>query len=117
MGFTWWFIRSDEVSIERYFKFIPTAFNPDLQYIRSPEIKMLEERLSQNESVQMSNNSELIRLRELEKDSSLNDMILVFNQCFKNSKYLKSPKSEELISRELIELAQRILDIRKQLLN
>ena len=115
LGFAW-FMGSDDVSIERYFKFSPTIFNPNLEYNRSPEIEMLEDKLNHTESVHMSNNTELLRLRELEKDAVLNDMILVFNQCFKNSKNLKSLKSEDLISQELIDLAQRILKNREKLL-
>ena len=113
MGLSWW--KSDEISIERYFKFIPSRYDPEIELQRNSEIDMLEKRIFDNETVHISDNSQLIRLRELEKDASLNDMLLVFDQCFKNSSYLKTPRTEDLISQDLIKMARRILEIKKKL--
>ena len=116
MGFAWW-MDSSEISAPRYFKYIPCRYKSDLLNARTSEVEMLEKKIIEfGNSVHLSDNSELLRLRELEKDAKLNDMILVFDQCFQNSKYLKSPKTEDLISQELLELAERILKIRKKLL-
>ena len=84
LGLSWW--KSDDISIERYFKFIPSKYSSRIELQRSSEIETLENRLMGNETVHISDNSQLIRLRELEKDANLNDMLLVFDQCFKNSK-------------------------------
>ena len=113
LGLSWW--KSDEISVERYFKFIPSKYDSRIILQRSSEIENLENRLMGNETVHISDNSQLIRLRELEKDVNLNDLLLVFDQCFKNSKNLISPKTEELISQDMIRMAERILAIKKKL--
>ena len=116
MGLAWW-MDSSEIRAPRYFKFIPSRYKSDLPIPRKPEVEMLEKRIIESgNSIRLSDNYELLRLRELEKDAKLNDLVLVFNQCFQNSKYLKSPKTEELISQELLELSERILTVRRKLL-
>ena len=116
MGFAWW-IDPSEISTSRYFKFIPSSYNSDLSIPQITETKMLEKRILESaDSIRLSDNSELLRLRELEKDAKLNDMILVINQCFQNSKYFYPPKTEELISQDILELANRILLVRNKLL-
>ena len=116
MGFAWR-MDSSEVSANSFFKFLPRRHSLNLDIVSNSEIKMIEERiLSSGDTIsKQSDNSELFRLRELQKDIILNDMVLCVKQSFMNSKQLKIPNSEDLLPSELVDVAQRMIELRKKL--
>jgi hypothetical protein len=116
MGLAWW-MDSSEISANSFFKFLPRRHLLNLDIVSNTEIKMIEERiLSSGDTIsKQSDNSELFRLRELQKDIILNDMVLCVEQSFMNSKQLKIPHSEDLLSSELVDVAQRMIELRKKL--
>jgi len=117
MGFSWW-MDSSEVSVDNFFKYLPRRHLSTLDTVTLSEIKMIEERILSSEHTisRQSDNSELIRLRELQKDIILNDMVLCVKQCFMNSTQLKIPASEDLLSSELVDVGQRMIKLRKKLI-
>jgi len=116
MGFSWW-MDSSEISIKGFFKFLPRRHLLNLDIVSNSEIKYLEERIMKSDNMisNQSDYSELIRLRELQKDIILNDMVLCVEQCFKNSRQLETPNSEDLLPLEFIDVAKRVIGLRKKL--
>ncbi len=116
MGLSWWF-NPNLISATNYFKFVPTKLDYDLQIIGNSDIKFLENQLekAQDDSA-LSEARELLNLREAQKDGILNDLNLVFSQCFSRRSHLQSPKSEDLLDDEILMLAERIVALRNKLL-
>ena len=115
MGLSWWF-NPDMISATNYFKFVPTKLDYDLQIIGNSDINYLENQLEKSQDTSaMSEARELLNLREAQKDGILNDLNLVFSQCFSRRSHLKSPKSEDLLDENLM-VAERIVVLRKKLL-
>ena len=116
MGLSWWF-NPDLISATNYFKFVPTKLDYDLQIIGNSDINYLENQLEKSQDTSaMSEARELLNLREAQKDGILNDLNLVFSQCFSRRSQLKSPKSEDLLDEEILMIAERIVALRKKLL-
>ncbi len=117
MGLAWW-MDSSEVSVPSFFKFLPRRYLPDMEYVSTLEKNMFEKKILESNNIpsKLSDHSEWIRLCELEKDQMLNSMLLCVEQCFKNSKELKVPNSEDLLSSEILEVLSRMLEVRKKLL-
>ena len=116
MGLSWWF-NPNLISATNYFKFVPTKLDYDLQIIGNSDINFLENQLekAQDDSA-LSEARELLNLREAQKDGILNDLNLVFSQCFSRRSHLQSPKSEDLLDDEILMLAERIVALRNKLL-
>ncbi len=116
MGLSWWF-NPDLISATNYFKFVPTKLDYNLQIIGNSDINYLENQLEKSQDTSaMSEARELLNLREAQKDGILNDLNLVFSQCFSRRSQLKPPKSEDLLDEEILMVAERIVALRKKLL-
>jgi len=114
MGFTWWM--PDDQTCRGFFKYLPRRYLTDLEDFTSVEITQIEDLLLRDNTKNHSNSTDLINLRELQKDHLLNDFILCVHQSIGNSRYLRIPDSHELIPDTAIEFAERLLAIRKRLL-
>ena len=116
MGLSWWF-NPDMISATNYFKFVPTKLDYDLQIIGNSDINYLENQLEKSQDTSaMSEARELLNLREAQKDGILNDLNLVFSQCFSRRSHLRSPNSENLLDEKILMVAERIVALRKKLL-
>ena len=116
MGLSWLF-NPNLISATNYFKFVPTKLDYDLQIIGNSDINFLENQLEKaQDNSALSEARELLNLREAQKDGILNDLNLVFSQCFSRRSQLQSPKSEDLLDDEILMLAERIVALRNKLL-
>ena len=108
---------SNLISSTNYFKFVPKKLDYDLQIIGNSDINFLENQLekAQDDSA-LSEARKLLNLREAQKDGILNDLNLVFSQCFSRRSHLQSPKSEDLLDDEILMFAERIVALRNKLL-
>ena len=114
MGFAW--LMPDDQTCRGYFKYLPRRYLADLEHFNSVEITQIEDSLLRDNTKKHSNYTDLINLRELQKDHLLNDFILCVHQSIGNSRYLRIPDSHEIIPDTVTEFAERLLAIRKVLL-
>jgi len=117
MGFAWW-MDSSKISVPSFFKFLPRKYLRDLEYVSTSEKNMFEKQILESKNIpsKLSDHSEWIRLCELEKEQMLNSMLLCVEQCFRNSKELKVPRSQDLLSSEILEVLSRIVEVREKLI-
>ena len=116
MGLSWWF-NPNLISVTNYFKLVPTKLDYGLQIIGDSDINFLEDQLEKTQdNSALSEARELLNLREAQKDGILNDLNIVFSQCFSRRSHLQSPKSEDLLDDEILMLAERIVALRNKLL-
>ena len=81
------------------------------------EIEQIEELLSkENSASRHSEAIELIRIRELQKDQTLNDLLLVIVQSLNGNRNLRPPNTEDLIHKDVSDLLERLFTVRESLL-
>ena len=115
MGFAW---RMPDTETSRgYFRFLPRNFSENLEPFSLKEIEQIEELLSKEKSVSRNSEAEeLIRIRELQKDQTLNDLLLVVFQSLNGNRYLRPPNTEDLIHQVVSDLLERLFAVRESLL-
>jgi len=109
-----WFMPDGETS-RGFFKFLPRKYSHTLEDYHSSEVTQLETILLKDNTITHSNITQLIGLRELQKDHILNDLILSISQSVGENRHLKAPHSSELIPEPVMELTERFLEVRKKL--
>ena len=115
LGLAWRYDKQ-QITAEIYFKYLPSKSDPSMRIPGDSDVKYLEEKIiDSGESIHMSYNNELLNIRELQKDAILNDLNFVVAQCFDGKKFLKAPKSEDLVSKGMLDMAERIVNIRQRL--
>ena len=115
MGLAWWM--PDTETSRGFFKFLPRNYLENQEHLRETEIVQLEDMLLKDQSTGgLANASELIRLRELQKDHILNDMILCINQSLNGNRQLRSPSTAELIQEDVVDIVERLFIVRKKLM-
>ena len=115
MGLAWWM--PDTETSRGFFKFLPRNYLDNQQHLSESEILQLEEMLLKDQSTGgLANASELIRLRELQKDHILNDMILCINQSLNGNRQLRCPSTHDLIQEDVVDIVERLFVVRKKLL-
>ena len=116
LGLAWGY-NKQQIPAGIYFKYLQSKYDSYMRIPGDSDVEYLEERIiDSGESIHMSHNKELLSIRELQKDAILNDLNFVVAQCFAGKKYLKPPKSEDLVAKEMLDLADRIVNIRQKLL-
>ena len=117
MGFTWCLPPGE--SLRSYFKFIPHNESLVDQKPSRVEIERLEGILLRRPKDQILNQvaEQLVDLRELQKNWLLCLLPIYINNSFNSSSHLHCPKSSELLSTEVINLATEIYEMRSILLN
>ena len=115
MGLAWWM--PDTETSRGFFKFLPRNYLENQQHLSETEIVQLEEMLLKDHSTGgLANASELIRLRELQKDLILNDMILCINQSLNGNRQLRCPSTPDLIQEDVADIVERLFTVRKKLM-
>jgi len=115
MGLAWWM--PDTETVRGFYKFIPRNFQEMPPLTNAAEIKQLEEIVLGDDSAsQLSNASELIRLRELQKDRILYDLNLCANQSLNENTSLRCPPSTKLIQPRVTDIIERLFNVRTKLL-
>jgi len=113
MGLAW--LMPDGETCRGFFKFLPRKFSLTLEDYHISEVTQVENFLMKENTTNHSNFTKLIHLRELQKDHILNDLILCISQSIGDNRYLRAPDSSELIPEPVIELAERLLEVRSKL--
>ena len=106
LGLAWW-LNNAEVTAKHFFHYIPMTSAPSVEQISEAEIDSIEQDFSQNGSSSSSTLGRLLDLREQQKESIFSDLHLLVEQC--NSKYIKVPKTEDLVPEYLLELAEEFI--------
>tara|TARA_Y100001968_G_C19339092_1_gene708493 strand:- start:363 stop:725 length:363 start_codon:yes stop_codon:yes gene_type:complete len=115
MGLAWWM--PDTETSHGFFKFLPRNYSENQQHLSETELIQLENILLTDPSTGgLANASELIRLRELQKDSILNDMVLCVNQSLNGNSQLRSPPTSDLIQEDVADIVERLFLVRKRLM-
>tara|TARA_B100000214_G_C23674110_1_gene493337 strand:- start:115 stop:492 length:378 start_codon:yes stop_codon:yes gene_type:complete len=115
VGFAWWM--PDTETSRGYFRFLPRNFSENLESFSLEEIEQIEELLSkENSASRQSEAIELIRIRELQKDQTLNDLLLVIVQSLNGNRNLRPPNTEDLIHQDVSDLLERLFTVRESLL-
>jgi len=117
MGLTPWWRMPDTETVRGFYKFIPRNFREIPPITSAVEIKQLEDILLGDKSAsQLSNASELIRLRELQKDRILYDLNLCANQALNENTNLRCPPTMKLIQPHVKDIVERLFIVRAELL-
>ena len=115
MGLSWW--KPDTETVRGFYKFMPRIFREVPPITNNAEIKQLEDILLGDKSAsQLSNASELIRLRELQKDRILYDLNLCANQALNENTSLRCPPTTKLIQPHVTDIIVRLFNVRTKLL-
>ena len=117
MGLTPWWWMPDTETVRGFYKFIPRNSREAPPITSAAEIKQLEETVLGNDSAsQISNASELNRLRELQKDRILHDLNLCANQALNENTSLHCPPTTKLIQPHVTDIIIRLFNVRTILL-
>jgi hypothetical protein len=106
LGLAWW-MKNDEVTAKRFFHYIPMMSAPSFEQISQAEIDSIEQEFIEDGSSTSSTLGRLLDLREHQKESIFSDLHLLVEQC--NNKYIKVPKTEDLLPDDLLELAKEFV--------
>ena len=106
LGLAWW-LKNAEVTAKHFFHYIPMSSAPSCEQISQAEIDSIEQEFSENGSSSSLTLGRLLELREQQKESIFSDLHLLVEQC--NSKYIKVPKTENLVPENLLELAEEFI--------
>jgi len=114
MGLAW--RMPDSETSRGFFKFLPRDPQDEHTPPSAAEIRQLEDiLLGENSSTDLSSGSELIRLRELQKDSILNDLSLCAIQALNGNNHLRCPPTPVLIQPRVADIIDRLLIAREKL--
>ena len=110
-----WFL-GDTVSFKQYFLFLPskseTKSRPKVSRINSLEKKILD-----NPSKQSPVDfQQLIDAREIQKDWLLSQLPIYLDKSISSNRF-KSPKSEDLLSPNFLQILEEIYELRSKLMN
>jgi len=73
--------------------------------------------LSSDSNNKLASASELTKMREIEKDFELDDLLLVTSSIFGNSKFVDNPSSSDILPDSMISLLKRFFAIREKLIS
>ena len=117
MGLTWPWWMPDGVSLESFFHFYHNKNRTGTKKPSLAEISSEEKKINSNSTDKHSSAYNLIKLRELEKDFRLEDLVIVLNSIFKDLETLQSINGKELLPSFIVEMSNRIFEIRAQILS
>ena len=114
MGMAWFL--GDTGSFKQYFLFLPskseTESRPKVSRINSLEKKILD-----NPSKQSPVDfHQLIDAREIQKDWILSQLPIYVDKSISSNRF-KSPKSDDLLSPDFLEILEEIYELRSKLMN
>ena len=113
MGLAWW-IKKTYVTPKRYFHFFPDRNLTPSENPSFAEIEQLEQRLAESTLNSAAELAVLLDAQERKKDHIFSSMYAILDQC--RTKNIRVPPSEKLLPDEVLDLAQRIVNIREKLL-
>ncbi len=116
MGLSW-FIKDGEINTSSFFHYLPNNHVSDNINSNKESIEFLKQKLLDKKIVSSGTLiREYIDLCENEKDLIMGDLNLLVKQSFSNSKLLKPPTTKDFITKDLENLAEDIIEIRKLLI-
>lgn len=113
MGLAWW-IKKTYVTPKRYFHFFPDRNLTPSENPSFAEIEQLEQRLAESTLNSAAELAVLLDAQERKKDHIFSSMYAILDQC--RTKNIRVPPSEKLLPDEVLDIAQRIVNIREKLL-
>tara|TARA_B110000305_G_C18856860_1_gene366983 strand:+ start:21 stop:371 length:351 start_codon:yes stop_codon:yes gene_type:complete len=111
MGLAWWLSNTVTTS-KGYFHFLPSRTTLVPRKISLAEVEQLETRLRDSTTPNASDIAMILHLREEQKDQIMLNTHELVNFC--STRNIVVPPSEELLPKELIDFANRLVQLRNR---
>lgn len=115
MGLAW--LLPDGISLQSFFHFYHKSKKVETKKPAYSEIAQEEDVLNSQSTNKTSSAIRLMKLREMEKDYELEDLISTLSRIFNDLESLECPNGMEILPDFFVDLSERVFGLRNDILD